>query len=68
MQVARTAGGSLDNLTVDPVVLVAAAAALVATTETTEGNRTLAGAIALVGAAVPIHWVLATVIAACSFS
>ncbi|MET0801456.1 MAG: hypothetical protein ABWZ53_09845 [Actinomycetota bacterium] len=64
VQVARTAGGSLDNLTVDPVVLVAAAAALVATTETTEGNRTLAGAVALVAAAVPIHWVLATVIAA----
>jgi hypothetical protein len=61
VQIARTAGGSLDNLTVDPVVLVAAAAALVATTG---GNRTLAGAIALVGAAVPIHWVLATVIAA----
>ncbi|MGH2630116.1 MAG: hypothetical protein ACRDHI_06115 [Actinomycetota bacterium] len=61
VQIARTAGGSLDNLTVDPVVLVAAAAALVATTE---GNRTLAGGIALMAAAVPIHWVLATAIAA----
>lgn len=61
VQVARTAGGSLDNLTVDPVVLVAAATALVATTEE---HWTLAGAIVLVGATVPIHWVFATVIGA----
>jgi hypothetical protein len=61
VQIARTAGGSLDNLTADPVVLVAAAAAL---TAAATGRRGLAGAAVLVAAMVPIHWVFATVIGA----